>query len=182
MTAPREFDARCEELAQSAAHGYYYPGAERDDVVQEARFGVWKAIRDWNPDRGSFDGFAWMCARRQVISGLKEAKRNKASVLTDSVPLDTPLGNTDWTLEDVVVSHHAFDPARIVIAREELAILLESARTLTPLERMAVKRCLIDGEPYAAVGDSKTVDNAIQRGREKLARPPLRLRTRKAAA
>ena len=33
------------------ARSYFLAGADRDDVIQEGMIGLYKAIRDYNPDR-----------------------------------------------------------------------------------------------------------------------------------
>lgn len=162
----------CEAIAQKAAHGYYFPGADDLDVLQEARVGVWKALRDWTSDGGSsFDGFAFMCARRQVLTALKAAQRDKHRMLDEAARLETPVNDdseTPTTLGDLIVRWNA-DPCRIVIAREEAFRLLGRMRRLSPWERECVQRVLIDGDEYDAVGDRKAVDNGVQRARKKLA-------------
>ena len=173
------FTDRCEQVARKAARGVFYPGADADDVLQEARIGVLKAIRDWRPGHEvPFEGFAYMCARRQVITGLKTARRGKHRVLSDATSLSLRIGEdeTDGTLADLIPS--GIDPERMTIAREQVREMLENARDLTPFERECVNRVLILGEPYDTVGDTKSVDNALQRARRKLDRVPLRIQMR----
>src|SRR4051794_23281146 len=37
-------------FARSKAHSYFLVGADREDIVQEGMIGLYKAIRDYNPD------------------------------------------------------------------------------------------------------------------------------------
>jgi DNA-directed RNA polymerase specialized sigma24 family protein len=73
LSAPREFTADCERLAQRAARssGLYAPGLTDDDLVQEARVGVWRAIRNYQEHRNvPWEAFAWMCARRSLVTAV----------------------------------------------------------------------------------------------------------------
>ena len=37
-------------FARSKAHSYFLVGADREDIIQEGMIGLYKAIRDFNPD------------------------------------------------------------------------------------------------------------------------------------
>lgn len=69
---------------------FYLPGADRDDLLQEGMIGFYKAIRDYRADRGSFKTFMELCVRRQVVTSLKSATRQKHYVLNGAVSLDAP--------------------------------------------------------------------------------------------
>lgn len=159
----------CEQIAQRAAVGYFYPCSDDGDVIQEARYGVWKALRDWTPARGPFEPFAARRAKCQVIDGLRLAQAAKHRPLNDAASLDAPIGGDDnqVCLGDLLIREDG-DPLYIVIARDELARLIECISQLTPWQRECVVRVLIAGEHYGAVGPQKSVDNALWLGRRKL--------------
>jgi RNA polymerase sporulation-specific sigma factor len=163
LSAPREFTADCERLAQRAARssGLYAPGLTDDDLVQEARVGVWRAIRNYQEHRNvPWEAFAWMCARRGKHRSLNEA-----------CSLDAPPAGRDdgeaRNIGDLMVDERS-DPLRIVIARELVRELGIRIGQLSPLEQECVRRVLLLGDDYATVGDVKRIDNAVQRGRRKL--------------
>ena len=55
---------------------YFLVGAETDDLIQEGMIGLYKAIRDYDPEKKkSFLGFADMCITGQVITALRAAQR-----------------------------------------------------------------------------------------------------------
>ena len=57
---------------------YFLVGADRDDVVQEGMIGLFKAIRDFDETKQtSFKSFAEMCVKRQVLTAIKNATRQK---------------------------------------------------------------------------------------------------------
>src|SRR5919107_408596 len=65
-------------FARSKAHSYFLVGADREDIIQEGMIGLYKAVRDFNPDlQTSFRAFAELCITRQVITALKTATSQK---------------------------------------------------------------------------------------------------------
>lgn len=81
------------------ARRYFVPGGDRDDLIQEATIGFFKAIRDFKGDRGSFGAFADLCVRRQIITFIKTATRQKHVALNRAVSLDAPaFPNSEETL------------------------------------------------------------------------------------
>src|SRR5262249_60931658 len=54
--------------------------------MQEGMLGLFKAIRDYRPEReSSFRGFAELCITRQIITAVKTATRNKHTPLNQDV-------------------------------------------------------------------------------------------------
>ena len=81
------------------ARRYFAPGSDRDDLIQEATIGFFKAVRDFRGDRGGFAAFVDLCVRRQVITFIKTATRQKHTALNQAVSLDAPIFNdSDETL------------------------------------------------------------------------------------
>ena len=72
------------------AKQYFAPGADRDDLIQEATIGFFKAVRDYKKDRGSFGGFVELCVRRQIITFIKTTTRQKHAALNRAISLDAP--------------------------------------------------------------------------------------------
>lgn len=166
-----------ERIARGCVAGYFLPGADDVDLVQQARIGVYKAVRDFNPDRGSFEGFAYLCGRREVITAVKAATRRKHEALNGALSLDAelPVSRDGGTISyaDLVAIDWKSDPLRIVIALEAVAELVTRLGQLTPLEREAVRRIVMLGESYETaaargLGTPKRIDNALQRARRKL--------------
>lgn len=176
---PAAWTPDLEAIAQRAVGSYFLPGGDRADLVQEARIGILRGLGDYDADRsphGHRDGFLALCAVRGVITAVKNATRGKHRPLNYAASLDrdVDLGAQDGTtggivaLVDVVADPTATDPLEHVLALEALAELGARLATLTPLERTAYLRVELDGEPYLAVGDRRSVDNALQRARHKL--------------
>ena len=68
------------------ASSYFLVGGDGEDLVQEGLVGLYKAIRDFRPDReSSFRNFAELCITRQIITAVKTATRNKHTPLNGYV-------------------------------------------------------------------------------------------------
>ena len=63
-------------FVKSKARSYFLIGADREDIIQEGMIGLYKAIRDFNPNKlSSFRAFAELCVTRQIITAIKTATR-----------------------------------------------------------------------------------------------------------
>jgi RNA polymerase sporulation-specific sigma factor len=64
------------------ASAYFLVGGGNDDLIQEGLIGLYKAVRDFRPDKEtSFRSFAELCVTRQIITAIKTATRFKHSPL-----------------------------------------------------------------------------------------------------
>ena len=79
-------------FVRSKARSYFLIGADHEDIVQEGMIGLYKAIRDFRPDRlASFRAFAELCITRQIITAIKTATRQKHIPLNSYVSLNKPI-------------------------------------------------------------------------------------------
>src|SRR5574340_972101 len=112
------------------ASSYFLAGGDSDDLVQEGMIGLYKAVRDFRPDKeASFRSFAEICVTRQIITAIKTATRFKHAPLNTYVSFShTPAGQDgegDCTLGDALPGPAVEDPATRVISTEELQSLLD---------------------------------------------------------
>ena len=160
------------------ASSYFIAGGDSGDLIQEGLVGLYKAVRDYRVDReASFRSFAELCITRQIITAIKGATRFKHSPLNGYVSFShTPAGHddqVDCTLGDALPGPAVEDPARRVIASQELAALVESLSSgLSGLEAR-VLALFLEGRPYEEIAtscecDPKAVDNALQRVKRKI--------------
>ncbi len=160
------------------ASAYFLAGGDSDDLMQEGLIGLYKAVRDFRPDKEtSFRSFAELCVTRQIITAIKTATRFKHSPLNSYVSFShTPAGqesDSDCTLGDALPGPGVHDPAVCVISTEELQSLVFCLGTgLSTLESNAL-RLYLEGASYeemaAELGcDTKTIDNALQRVKRKI--------------
>jgi RNA polymerase sporulation-specific sigma factor len=162
--------ALLESTCAAIASAFYAPGLSADDLIQEARIGLAKAVRDFRgtPDPAHFNAFAALCIRRQVITAVRAARGNKHLILSEAAALDAPIDDYGTTIAELVPNATA-DLADVVQLRWDTRQLLARFDRLTPREREAAERHWLAGEPYSAIGPDKSVDNALQRARRKLA-------------
>lgn len=163
-------------LIRSKAHRYFLAGADLDDLLQEGRIGLYKAICDYREDKQvSFGAFADLCMTRQIITAVKSAARRKHEPLNRYISLDTPAyeQDTEKTPLDMFPSGEECDPEALVIGAEN-NLLIQSliGAALSDLEQSVLNQHL-QGKTYQDISDSlhitgKSVDNAMQRIKRKL--------------
>jgi len=163
-------------FVESKARSYFLAGAEFDDVVQEGMIGLYKAVRDFRPDReAKFRSFVELCVTRQMITAVKAATRNKHAALNDYVSLQRSGGGeeSDWSLVDVLADTRSVGPEQMVIdSFEWRRVNSEAGRELSMLEREVLRKYLA-GRSYREIAgrlrrSPKTIDNALQRARRKV--------------
>ena len=160
------------------ASSYFLVGGDSEDLVQEGLVGLYKAIRDFRPDReSSFRNFAELCITRQIITAVKTATRNKHTPLNGYVSFSaTPAGAT----------RHRAEPRRDAPGLDrprpgQPGHLLRGAALArrVPLDgalgARVARACASTSTatPTPSIGerlgcDCKTVDNALQRVKRKV--------------
>src|SRR6187399_80708 len=160
------------------ASSYFLAGGEAEDLIQEGLIGLYKAVRDFRPDKEtSFRSFAELCVTRQIITAIKTATRFKHAPLNTYISFShTPAGQDgegECSLGDALPGPAVQEPPIVVISTEELGSLVDSLGTgLSPLEAEALKLYL-EGLSYEDMSmelgcDTKTIDNALQRVKRKI--------------
>src|ERR671921_2610074 len=159
------------------ASSYFLMGGDSEDLIQEGLVGLYKAIRDFRPDReSSFRNFAELCITRQIITAVKTATRNKHTPLNQYVSFSqTPAasGDSEPTLDEVLPGPSHIDPVNQVISTEELHSLVACLSSVLSELESSVLSLYLDGRSYEEVAerlacDTKTVDNALQRVKRKV--------------
>ena len=164
---------RYRQFVKSCTRTFFLAGGDSEDLLQEGMIGLLSAIREYDPGSGSsFRSFAELCVRRRVISAARSAARQKHAPLNDGLSLEQlQSGDSPYLIEQLIArspEEHILDQAW------EDAFLAACSRYLSEYEN----RILMDylrGLSYAEMAEScgrseKSIDNAIQRIRKKLAR------------
>lgn len=168
--------SKYKNLVRSRAKAYFIAGADRDDIVQEGMIGLFKAVRDFDVTKqASFCGFAEICIKRQMITAIKAATRQKHAPLNSYVSLNEPIyeDNSERTLVDMIAERQVIDPEEIFLRREKAEMLTaEIEDKLSNLEK-TVLALYIDGMNYQEIAielgrTPKSIDNALQRIKRKL--------------
>ena len=160
----------------SKARYYFLAGADKEDLIQEGMIGLYKAVRDFQPDKQvSFRVFAELCITRQVITAVKSASRRKHQPLNAYVSLNRLVFDeeSDRTMMDLVKSTRESNPEEILISREDVGALERNLLgNLSELEKK-VLTLYLGGKSYQEIAEIldrpvKSIDNALQRIKTKL--------------
>ena len=166
---------RYNRLVRTCARPFFLIGGDSEDLTQEGMVGLIKAVREYDPAKtASFRTFAEICIRSRLYSVLRAAARDKHMALNQSVPLDTPFfdansytsGTSDLTQRD---------PEAYLIDREHTAALLSGVRKQLSEFEAKILGYYLDGLSCREIAETvgkppKSVDNAVQRIRRKVAR------------
>ena len=166
--------SRYHQLVRACARPFFLAGGDSEDLIQEGMVGLIKAFRDYSPDReASFRTYAEICIRNRLYSVLRAAVRDKHQPLNQSVSLDTPdFDSNSYTSGTSNLAQR--NPEDSLIDKEHTAALLSGVRKQLSEFEAKILGYYLDGlscrEIAETVGRSpKSVDNAVQRIRRKVA-------------
>jgi RNA polymerase sporulation-specific sigma factor len=176
--AEEQLSLRYARLVRICTRPYFLAGGDSEDLIQEGMLGLLYAIREYRNDKNtSFHTFARRCIKSRVISAVRSASRLKHRPLNNGVSLE--LIHSDETSAQALFSFYQNTPEEQVLASESADEFLDTFnRCLSKLER-EILRLYLDGLSYTEISetvlrpdrttDYKTIDNAVQRIRRKLA-------------
>jgi len=164
---------RYKPLVKAKAKDYYLTGGDLEDLIQEGMIGLYKAVLDFNPSKGAqFSSFATLCVVRQIQTAIKAASRQKHRLLNTSLSLHN---EATPTLQLEEIPDRLSNPETLFLGLEayhDIDNFLHE--NLTQLEYDVLTRHM-DGKTHLEIAVSldkniKTVDNALQRVRRKIAK------------
>ncbi len=152
------------QLVKHVAKDFYMVGADKEDILQEGMIGLFKAIRDYKPERGNFYSFAKLVISRQIYSAIKASNRQKHLPLNNSISTDELLFQDG---EAILPS-----PESLLLDRESKEAIQKGLEGLLSRLELRVLSLYIEGRSYTQISklierDRKTIDNALQRVRKK---------------
>jgi len=164
--------ARYSKLVKACARPYFLAGGDSEDLIQEGMLGLLSAMRQYDPNRAvAFATFAERCIRNRLLSAIQSASRFKHVPLNDYVSLESSQFDERQTVR---FSGYLRDPEELLINRERFEEIMGGMQgVLSRFESEVLSRYL-NGLSYAEIADQlgktrKSVDNAVQRIRRKLA-------------
>ena len=172
------------DLKKIAPH-FFIVGGDREDVMQELRLGVFKAVNSYDCTKDTtFKNFCVnLVCKRHLATAIASAKRMKNSALNDSVSLDAPFilnddGNFHSLGDYIPDKKNPYDESpevnlvEDIIVREELEI--NSTMLLHKLTSLEAEIFVEYGQnsSYKEISQTlqvpaKCVDNALTRIRKK---------------
>lgn len=168
--------SKYENFVKAKAKSYFLIGADKEDIYQEGMIGLYKAIRDFNPEKlSSFKAFAELCVTRQIITAIKTATRQKHIPLNTYVSLNKPIyeEESERTLLDVLSGIKISDPEELMISKEQMDYIETKIEEVLSGLELEVLTSYLDGKSYQEIAcdlerHSKSIDNALQRVKRKL--------------
>lgn len=157
-------------LVRKKANALFLLGGDTDDLIQEGMIGLFKAIRDYDMNKGgNFFGFAELCMNRQMYSAVEAAARKKHGPLNSYISLSEKEGSEQesilWNAQRENTSE---SPEDMLIDQENFEHLLASLQvSLSSLEKTVLDAHL-SGMNYRQIAQKlgkseKSIDNALQR-------------------
>lgn len=161
-------------LVRKHANALYLIGGDTDDLIQEGMIGLFKAIRDYQPDRdASFFHFAKLCIDRQMYTAVEASRRKKHAPLNSYISLYEKLDADGMALAEVLAGGADENPEHLLIGQEDVRQRLDAMQeNLSKMEKQVLDY-MLEGLGYRQIADKmqkspKAIDNAIQRMRAKI--------------
>ena len=165
---------RYSRLVRTCARPYFLIGGDREDLPQEGMIGLMNAVREYDASKAaSFRTFAETCIRNRLYSALRSAAGDKHLPLNQSVSLDTPFFDSNsYTSGTGNLAER--NPEDFLIDREHAQSLLTGVRKQLSEFEAKILGYYLDGLSCREIAETvgkppKSVDNAVQRIRRKVA-------------
>lgn len=166
---------RYKNLVRKKANTLFLFGGDTDDLIQEGMIGLFKAVENYEPGKGSFFQFAQTCMNHQMYHAIEAAARKKHAPLNSYVSLSgeenggTDAAGGDWTASE------ENDPEQILIDRESVEQTIREIQSGLSKMEQAVLDEYLNGLNYRQIAEKmekspKVIDNALQRIRAKVQR------------
>lgn len=162
-------------IAKKVVSSFYLIGAEKDDLLQEALLGLYKAIKEYNPDRNcSFKSYACVCIKRHIITVIRSSTRQKHNPLNNYVPFNIlTYEDKEMYLPEKIINYNTDDPENIVVLKERDSIITYTVENRLSKFEKKVLSCYFSGMSYTEASnalntDVKAIDNALQRIKKKM--------------
>ena len=166
---------RYRQLVRACARPFFLAGGDSEDLIQEGMVGLLMAIREYDAEKAaSFRTFAELCVRRRLYSVLRAAARDKRRALNQSISLNAP-GFDSSSCASGPRTMAQRNPEEFLIDREYTAALLSGVRKQLSALEAVILGYYLDGLTCGEIArlsgrPLKSVDNAVQRIRRKVAR------------
>ncbi len=164
-------------LVRFKVRSYFLIGSDRDDLIQEGMVGLFKAIRDFEPGKGTpFFSFAELCITRQIFTAIKTATRQKHAPLNSYISLNKPIFEQEsfnQTYMDNLPTAKESNPETMLIEREDRDYMEAKMTESFSILEMRVLNLYLQGLSYIEIAEItkksiKSVDNALQRIKKKI--------------
>lgn len=160
----------------SRAKPFFIIGGEKEDIIQEGMIGLFKAIKGYDETKEvTFRVFADICIRRQIMTAIKSATRQKHIPLNSYLSLNKAAFDeeSDRTLIDVIEIDTIPDPLETITSKEYYKKLETDVNGLLSDFEQRVLVEYLNGCSYVEIAKrlnshTKAIDNAVQRIKKKV--------------
>ena len=160
-------------LVRKKANAMYLMGGETEDLIQEGMLGLFKAVRDFDPEKEAhFFSFAELCINRQLYSALEASNRKKHIPLNTYISFSNQEDSEGMDIEHLMMDEMA-SPEQLLIEQEgRVEFFHRLQENLSPMEKK-VLYLYLEGHSYIQIAElleksPKSMDNALQRIRGKI--------------
>ena len=167
---------RYNRLVRICCRPYFLAGGDSEDLLQEGMIGLIFAIRGFDPSRDAgFRTYAEVCIRNRLRSAIKAAAGDRHAPLNHSVSLGTPLFDGNLEPNAFGPDHQCVEnPEDVLIDREESRQRLSALHEKLSHLESRILELYLQGLSYQEIAletgkATKSVDNAVQRIRRKIA-------------
>ena len=161
---------RYSRLVRSRTRKFFLLDGNQDDLLQEGMLGLLSAIRNYKQENSvSFQSYADVCIRNRIQSAVRSSNRKKNDPLNNAVSFDQVLSHESRTPPVFERS-----PEEKVLAKESETDAVSFYNDLLSVFEAKVLADYLEGFSYTEISERlrrpvKSVDNAVQRIRRKLA-------------
>lgn len=150
-------------FVKSKSRALFLVGGDKEDLIQEGMIGLFKAIRDFNPENGApFAAFAKLCVGRQLYTAIEAAGRMKNAPLNAYISLSEESEHLpEYNIEEEVIEKTSYQQ-----------LYAKMMMVLSAMEK-EVLDLYLDGKDYTEIAkilgkSHKSIDNALQRIKGKI--------------
>jgi RNA polymerase sporulation-specific sigma factor len=150
-------------FVKSKSRVLFLVGGDKEDLIQEGMIGLFKAIRDFNPENGApFAAFAKLCVERQLYTAIESAGRLKNAPLNAYISLSEESENLmDGGIEEAVIEKASYQQ------------MYEKIQGYLSSMEKEVLELYLEGKDYTEIAKilgktDKSIDNALQRIKSKI--------------
>lgn len=162
--------ARYKKAVKSTARQYFLAVGEEDDLIQEGTIGLFRAINTYD-GVSAFKNYAFTCIKSGIISAVRKSTSGKNKPLLYYVPIY--VGEDED--KNSLIKGEIVDPEEEYINSEAAKEFMERIKAALSGYEYQILTLYLDGYFYADIAklkgkNVKSVDNAVQRIRKKIAK------------
>ena len=161
---------RYKKAVIATSRQYFLAVGDRDDLIQEGTIGLFKAITTFD-GVSSFKAYAFLCIKSGIISTIRKSTSGKNKALNYYVPIYVD----DDGDKNSFIKGEISDPEEEYINSEIAKEFMARVKAALSVYECEILRLYLYGYSYEEIAkqlskDVKSVDNAVQRIRKKIAK------------